>query len=174
VVAILAQGSPRTLVRICKEILDQQSEIDPSVSVVSSEAIEMALRRIADNITHETYSDSVIKDLQRTKRCDFTIRHLYADVFKVTQPAALNKVRLWETADAVHLLGTIQEAKKGRFSNHYAINNILFAMHVFAHVPLDEFFAHKIRTCNSCKNILLRDWDVRTPQHCQHCQHELS
>lgn len=174
VVAILAQGSPRTLVRICKEILDQQSEIDPSVNVISSEAIEVALRNIADHITHETYTDAIIKDLQRTKRCDFTIRHIYADVFKVTQPAALNKVKIWETADAVHLLGTIQEARKGRFSNHYAVNNILLAMHVFAQMPLEEFFGSKIRTCGGCKNILLRDWDLRRPQHCHHCQHELS
>lgn len=172
-IAILAQGSPRNLVRICKEILDQQSEIDPSVNLISAEAIEMGLRRIADNIARESYSDSVIKDLQRTKRCDFTIRHIYGDVFKVTQPAALNKVKAWEAADAVQLLGTIQETKKVRFSNHYGLANVLLAMHIFGQMPISDFIAGKIRTCSVCKKVLLRDWDLRKPQHCHHCQQEM-
>lgn len=174
VVAICAQGSPRNLVRICKEILDQQSEIDPAVSVISPEAFEMGFRRIADNISHELYGDSIIKDLQRTKRCDFTIRHVYADVFKFTQPAALNKVKAWEATEAVEQLGTIQETKKRRFSNHYGLSNILLAKHVFAHLPIKDFLTTKIRTCNHCKKVLLRDWDLRTPQHCHHCQLEVS
>ena len=71
----------------------------------------MGIQRIADSVAHEMYDDGIIKDLQRTKRCDFTIRHVYADVFKFTQQAGLNKVGAWENTAAVFKLGTVQETK---------------------------------------------------------------
>lgn len=171
-VAIFAQGSPRNVIRICKEILDQQSEVDPKVSRLSEDAIKKGFEQIATNISHELYTDTIIKELQRSKRCDFTIRHIYADVFKFTQPAGLSKVRTWEDTGAVQQLGTIQERPRARPSNHYGIANMLLAKHIFATVPISDFIRSKIRTCNACHKILLRDWDLRTPQLCNYCQHE--
>jgi len=172
IIAIFAQGSPRNLIRICKEIFDQQSEIDASVRRISNDAIEMGLQRIADSIAHEMYDDSVIKELQRTKRCDFTIRHIYADVFKFTQQAGLNKVRSWENIDAVQQLGTVQETEKTKASYHYGVTNILLAKHIFSQMSVEDFIIHKLKVCAHCRKVLLRDWDLRSPQRCHHCQYE--
>jgi hypothetical protein len=174
VIAIFAQGSPRNLIRICKEILDQQSEMDHAVKEISNEAIEMGLQRIADGIAHEMYSDSVIKELQRTKRCDFTIRHIYTDVFKFTQQAALNKVRSWENINAVRQLGTVQETENTRASYHYGVANVLLAKHIFSQMSVKDFITHKIKVCAHCRKVVLRDWDLRSPQRCHHCQQEMS
>jgi hypothetical protein len=173
-VAIFSQGSPRNMIRICKEILDQQSEIDPSAGKISKEAIQRGFEQIAENITRELYTDTIIKELQRTKRCDFTIRHIYLNVFKFTQPAALNKVRVWEDTGAVLKLGTIQETEGAKGSYHYGIANVLMAKHVFAELSIADFIEIKTRVCAGCGAVLIRDWDIRTPQLCHLCQQEVA
>lgn len=169
-ISIFSQGSPRNMVRIGKEIFDQQSEIDSSAKKISIEAVNKGLIQIAENISHETYSDQIIRDLQKTMRCDFTIRHVYSNVFKFTQPAGMNKVSGWLNTGAVIQHGTIQETAGAKPSNHYGIANILLARHVFSKLPTIDFFASKIRICPSCNAVLLRDWDVMQSQHCHNCQ----
>ena len=95
--AYFAQGSPRNLIRICKEILDQQCEIGPESKHISQDAIVSGFERIAANISAERYPENLIKDLRKTKRCNFTIRYVYSDVFKFSQQAALNKIKGWKT-----------------------------------------------------------------------------
>lgn len=172
-IAIFAQGSPRNVVRICKEILDQQSEINPNAKRISREAVQKGFEQIAENVTHELFSDAVVRELQRTKRCDFTIRHIYVNVFKFTQQAGLNKVRGWEDNGAVQQLGTVQETTGAKGSNHYGIASILLAKHIFAQMPVSEFISVKIRICPNCSSVLARDWDSRSPQLCHLCQHEV-
>ena len=173
VIAICAQGSPRNVVRICKEILDQQSELNSGASKLSEEAINAGFATIARNLTQEIFSPSVVKDLQRVRRCDFTIRYVYSDVFRFTQPAGLNKVRSWQNTGAVIQLGTIQEAKGKKPSNHYGLANVLLAKYVFQRSHIRDFIEQKIRICPTCKSALLRDWDMRSPQQCNHCQGEV-
>jgi hypothetical protein len=165
---------PNRLPIFSKEILDQQSEMDHAVKEISNEAIEMGLQRIAEGIAHEMYREFVIKELQRTKRCDFTIRHIYTDVFKFTQQAALNKVRSWENINAVRRLGTIQETENTRASYHYGVANVLLAKHIFSQMSVKDFITHKIKICAHCRKVLLRDWDSRSPQRSHHCQQEMS
>lgn len=172
-VAICAQGSPRNVVRICKEILDQQSEIDSRAKRISGDAVRIGFERIAENITKELFNDTVIKELQKTHRCDFTIRYIYSDVFKITQPAALNKVHTWENAGAILQLGSIQQSKGRKPSNHYGIAHILLAKYIFSTIPIGEFIRDKTRVCPSCKRVLVRDWDQRSPQQCNFCQNEI-
>jgi hypothetical protein len=171
-IAIFAQGSPRTMVRICKEILDQQSEIDSNAVQISSEAITRGFEKFSENLSRELFSDTVIRELKRTNRCDFTIRHIYSTVFKVTQPAGLSKVGSWENVGAVKQVGTIQETSGARKSNHYALASLPLAKHVFSKTPIAEFVSQKIRVCRNCDSVLLRDWDITSPQLCDECQRE--
>ena len=172
VIAIFAQGSPRTMVRICKEILDQQSEIDASSSLISEAAIRAGFNKISESISREVFSESVIKELQRVHRCDFTIRYIYSDVFKFTQQAALNKVTVWETSGSAIQLGTIQETPGKKPSNHYGLGNILLAKYIFPELSIMDFVDKKIRICpnSNCERELVRDWDSRLQQSCNYCQ----
>jgi hypothetical protein len=172
IVTRFAQGSPRTVIRICKEIVDQQSEIDPSSGRISAAAIIKGFDQIAGNVSAEAYPEGMIRDLQRTKRCDFTIRYLYIDVFRCSQQNAMNKVGAWENAGAVILVGKIQETAGARGSNHYAISHWLLAKHVFSDIPINSFVERKMRQCD-CGQWLVRDWDSPTPQTCHHCQREV-
>ena len=110
-IAYFAQGSPRNVIRICKEILDQQSELDFNSKYINPNAVQLGFEEIARNISLERYPETFVKELKKTKRCDFTIRHVYTNIFKFTQQAGMSKVKGWEDAGVVKLLGTIQETK---------------------------------------------------------------
>lgn len=171
-VCYFAQGSPRNVIRICKEIFDQQSELNPNSKTLSSAAVKLGFEVIAKNISAEKYKDDVIKDLKKTKRCDFTIRHVYSTVFKFSQQAGLNKVRSWEDSGAVKSIGTIKETKGARTSNHYGIADLLLAKTIFPELSIFDFSNTKLMIC-SCGEILLRDWDIKQLHVCEYCQKEI-
>jgi len=168
-IAYFAQGSPRNVIRICKAILDHQSELDFSSNRLHPRAVRLGFEEIAENISRERYSETFVKELKKTKRCDFTIRHVYTNVFRFTQQAGMSKVKGWEDAGAVKLLGTIQETKGAKSSNHYGISDLLLAKNVFSDMSIFDFAATKLLIC-SCGKILLRDWDINSKHVCEYCQ----
>lgn len=169
-VSLFAQGSPRTMIRICKEILDQQSEIDDAANRVSQEAFVQGFERMAENWSSESFDPQQIRDLKRNKRLDFTIRHVYLNAFKFTQQAGLNKVKAWEDAGAVKFLGTINDTKGAKASNHYGISNLLLAKHVSSSIPVFDLVEKKVRVCPECANVLIRDWELSSEHLCDKCQ----
>jgi hypothetical protein len=174
VVAIFAQGSPRNVVRICKEILDQQSEIDAAATKISDQAIRFGFDRISHTIAGEMFEERVVQDLQRCRRCDFTIRFISSEIFKFTPQAGTNKVRNWENSGAVIQVGQIIESKGNKPSVLYGVDSLFLAKHIFAKLPIGDFLNAKVRTCPSCQVVVVRDWDLRAKNQCQSCQHEFS
>lgn len=170
-VTLFAQGSPRNVIRICKAIVDQQSELDATAKTLSSNAVDLGFSEIASNMSAELFKDSIIRDLQRTKKCDFTIKHV-ASAFKISVPAAVNKVRSWEDAGAVISLGTVQEKAGVKPSNHYGAAHWLLAKHLFPDLTIRVFAEKKLFACPGCGRVLIRDWEMK-PQTCNHCQAEV-
>jgi len=169
-VAMFAQGSPRKMIRICKEIFDQQSELSFTVDKISSDAFIAGVEKIAESLASEEFEAQQLRDLKRNKRIDFTIRHVYLNAFKFTQQAGMNKVKSWEDSGAVQFLGTIQDTQGAKASNHYGVSNVLLAKHIFMELDVFDFAAKKIRRCDSCGKCLLRDWDVLAEHRCHSCQ----
>lgn len=172
-VTYFSNESPRNCVRISKSILDQQSEINSNSSKITDEAINLGLKSISEDICNEIYRDSVINDLKKVKECDFTIKRIYSDIFKFSQQAALKKIQIWENCGAVVNIGTIQETKGARPSNLYGFSNPLLAKNVFQELTVTEFVNAKLRECQSCGKILLRDWGKREIISCHDCQNEI-
>lgn len=168
-VALFSQGSPRNTVRICKEILDQQSEIDSSARELSTQAIVTGFSVFAKNYTNEILEDGIIRDLQKMRRADFTVRNVYTDVFRFTQQAGMTKVRSWQDAGVVQQVGTVQETKGARSSNHYGVSNLLVLKHMFPELTVFDLMQRKIRVCE-CGQVLVRDWDRSATNSCHNCQ----
>jgi hypothetical protein len=168
-VALFSQGSPRNTIRICKEILDQQSEIDSSASALSTEAIVRGFSVFAKNYTNEILEDGIIRDLQKMRRADFTVKYVYTDIFRFTQQAGMTKVRSWQDAGVVEQIGTIQETRGARSSNHYGVSNLLVLKHVFPELTVFDLMQRKIKVCE-CGQVLVRDWDRSPTNACNNCQ----
>ena len=168
-VALFSQGSPRNIIRICKEILDQQSEMDSSARELSVAAIVKGFDVFAKNYANELFEDNIIRDLQKMRRADFTVKNVYTDVFRFTQQAGMTKVRSWQDAGVVEQIGAIQETQGVRSSNHYGVSNLLVLKYMFPELSVFELMNRKIRTCQ-CGRVMVRDWD-RKPEHsCESCQ----
>ena len=172
-VALFSQGSPRNTIRLCKEILDQQSEIDSSANELSMQAIVAGFDVFARNYTHEILAEAIIRDLQKTKRADFTVKYIYTDVFRFTQQAGMTKVRSWQDAGVVDQIGAIQETRGARSSNHYGVSNLLVLKHIFPELTVFDVMQREIRTCE-CGSVLVRDWDRVVDHSCQNCQRKIS
>jgi hypothetical protein len=169
-VALFSQGSPRNTIRICKEILDQQSEIDSTAHALSLQAIVRGFDVFAKNYTNEIFDEGIIRDLQKMRRADFTVKYIYTDVFRFTQQAGMTKVRSWQDAGVVKQIGVIQETRGYRPSNHYGVSNLLMLKHMFPDIPVFELMNQKIRTCSSCGQALVRDFDRAGEHTCESCQ----
>jgi hypothetical protein len=169
IVALFSQGSPRTVIRICKEILDQQSEIDSTARTLSLMAVIKGFDVFAANYTNESLDENVVRELQKVKRADFTVKTVYNDIFKITQQSALNKVKSWQDTGSVEQIGVIQETKGARSSNHYGISNLLLLKHLFPELNIFDLIAKKVRLCR-CGQPVIRDWDKSGDHACQNCQ----
>ena len=75
-----ALGSPRTIIRICKEIMDQQSELNPTADLLSKEAIFKGIDTFAVNFANETFDSATLRDLKKVRQVNFTVKHIYSDV----------------------------------------------------------------------------------------------
>lgn len=173
-ISFFSNESPRNAVRISKSIIDFQSEIDDSSPVITDESINQGIKSISEDICNELYRDSVINDLKKVKECDFTIKRIYSDIFRISQQAALRKIQIWEDCGAVLNIGTTQETKGARRSNLYGISNPLLAKHIFQDLSVQEFVNLKMKECPSCGRMLLRDWGKRDTFSCHDCQSEVA
>jgi len=171
-ISYFAQGSPRNVIRICKEIFDNQAEIDVDSRKLDSYAVQLGFEKISEDMSRERYTETLVKELKKTKRCDFTIRHVSTNVFKFSHQAGKGKVKGWQDAGAVKLLGTVQETEGARSSNHYGISDLMLAKTAFSDLSIFEFANTKLMIC-TCDELLVRDWDLSSEQVCEHCQTEV-
>ena len=141
IVIYYALGSPRTIIRICKEIIDQQSEIDANATVLSPEAVFQGVEAFARNFANETVDSSILRELKKLGKTNFTVKHVYSNVFKFTQQAGIAKVKQWQDAGLVEKIGTIKEAKGGKPSNVFALTNPLVGKFLFGELSVPRTFA---------------------------------
>lgn len=164
-----ALGSPRTIIRICKEILDQQSEIDPNVDVLSVDAVYKGIDVFATNFAGETVETSILRDLKKVRRTNFTVKHIYSNVFKFTQQAGISKVKQWQDIGAVERIGSVKEGKAYKPSNVFGLTNPLIGKYMFGELSAYEFCDKKLRVCTGCDTLLIRDWDQQPAATCHKC-----
>lgn len=174
-IIMFSQGSPRNIVRICKKIIAHQSEYDINATKIGKEAITQGIQVFAEEWTNQNnIPNTVINELTKTKRIDFTVKYIYSDIFKITQQAGISKIKVWQDSGVVTKIGTIQESKGSRPSNFYYVSSILLAKNIFSNIDVFEFIKRKVRTCSECKTILVRDWDLRPDNVCHSCQKRIS
>ena len=171
-IVILSGGSPRNIIRICKSIFDQQSELDAGAARICEAALLKGIELIADELASESMPPGLLKDLKKLKKTDFTMRLVYADVFRISQNAGAQKVQQWQDAGAVKKVGTRAEKKGNRPSNVYAIASPIVLKSVFSDLNVLEFWKKKIRFC-SCGELVMRDWDLSGEHACHACEKPL-
>jgi len=164
-----ASGSPRMIIRMCKEIVDQQSEIDDKAKLISPDALYKGIEVFASNFAHETMEQGTLRELKKLRKTNFTVKHVYSNVFKFSQQAGITKVKQWQDAGIVERVGTVKEGKAYRPSNVFGLTNPLIGKHLFGEMSASEFCDKKLRVCTGCAALLIRDWDQNPKATCHRC-----
>jgi hypothetical protein len=163
-----AQKSPRDLVRIWRGALDEQLRLDSTATLISREALFGGIDRFCSDKAEEIATASVLRELRRLSRVDFTISELASDVLRVTTQAARARIQGWENKGVVTQIGSVP-VEHGRPQYHFGIVDARVARSALPDVRLDQFVATKARICPDCESWVLRDWDAAESAHEELC-----
>lgn len=170
VIVTFGIGSPRNIIRLCKEIFEQQSEINSESDVISIGAINRGFKTFCEDYSQGILQENIIQELLKTKRVDFTTNYISNDVFKFSQQAAISKIRTWLDTGVIEKIGEIQVRAGNRPSNHYGVINIIVAKYIYSELSVSEFITEKVRYCKSCSTVLVREWNLKDRYRCHECQ----
>jgi hypothetical protein len=156
-ISVLANGSPRNLIRLCEKILAVQAEANPNATKIKLTNLDQATIEYSDQTTTHVYGDDIVKDLQRVGSELFTINHLANDIFKVSQNAIRNKVTRWTELGAVAQISTVSVPTSKRPLNFYCIVDPALVRLIHRRSSLELFFTDRWLPCKFCKKDNLMD-----------------
>lgn len=174
---IFANHSPRDLVRIGSQILQEQTELDPRSNYLSENAIYTGIEKFAIRRANELFTkERVLKELRRIGQVDFTIPFLANEIFKETQASTRNRLKIWREQAAIIDVERIIDtnSKQDRPVKLIAISDIRVAKTLYPTISIPDFLESKYRKCPSCNTKVLRDWgEPDSSSICQSCQADL-
>ena len=174
---LLANGSPRNLIRMCEKILAVQAERDPQSTSITVEALDRGILLHCEEITEELYGTDVCRDLMRTGRELLTINYMANVVFKTAhENTARNKVTKWQGAGVVTQIGTVSVAAARRPVNFYYVRDPAMIRLIHQAQSLEDFLKDRWIPCKHCEADNLMDIAL-LPQGndalCYYCNRDL-
>jgi len=170
---ILANGSPRNLIRICDKILAVQAETAPDSRHITPAAIERAVLLHCEQIAEELYGEDIPRELQRVGRELFTISYLASDVFRTThENTSRNKVIKWQDLGVVVQVGSVSVQAARRPLNFYYVADPAMNRLIHRATPLDEFIRDRWLPCPHCHADNLMEIALLPPENdllCHKC-----
>jgi hypothetical protein len=163
-IVLFAEGSPRDVIRICQEILNEQLQINPEAKVIEVEAVTQGISKFCTRRGQEIVPPQIYHELVKVGRMDFTATYIAHDIFKISLNSARGKIRQWTEAGAVEKVGEIDSG--GHPIYQYAIRDTRVAKAISHQLQLREFLGAKLNNCPRCKNVLIRDFDLGHGQTC--------
>jgi hypothetical protein len=173
-VVLVANGSPRDMIRICQEIVTEQLQINRDSTNIEIDAIAQGISKFCIRRASEILSPVIYRELVKVARLDFTATYVANEVFKFDVNSARNKIRQWTEAGAVEKVGELDSG--GHPIYHYAVRDVRVAKAIVTQLHLFDFIKTKLRRCTRCKAIMIRDWDIllAPTQTCHSCGQEWS
>lgn len=157
-IALIADGSPRNVIRICEKILSAQADLDAGSKRISMEAVERGIKAYCDQVVEERYGTDVIRDLMRVGRELFTINYLVNSVFKIAhENTSRNRVNTWTSSGLVKQIGTVLPEDGRKPLNWYYVRDPAMTRVIHKNVPLGKFLADRWMVCSHCEHDVLMD-----------------
>jgi hypothetical protein len=147
---LMANGSPRNLIRLCERILAIQSDRDPSALKISMVAIDQATVVHSEKICIENYGENVLKELQRVGRELFTTNFVANDILKISANGARNKITAWANLGIVSQVGTVIVPPATRPTHLYGVVDPCAVRVMHRAIPFEEFVLDRWLPCEHC------------------------
>ena len=164
-VAYLANGSPRDMIRLSKRIVAEQTRTTDQARYVSDDAIWNGIRVFCDERTQELFGES-LADMKRIGKPTFTINQLASDVYRISQQAVRAKVQAWQDSGMVTKIGEIPNPPN-RPLYLFGVADVRVAIAMQPGAPVHQVLLNTILECPSCKAICAND---RADINCPVCE----
>jgi hypothetical protein len=147
---LMANGSPRNLIRLCERILAIQGDRDPNARRISITAIDQATVSHSEKICIENYGENILKDLQRVGRELFTTNFVANDILKISANGARNKITSWVNLGIVSQVGTVIIPPATRPTYLYGVVDPCVVRVMHRAIPFEEFVQDRWLPCGHC------------------------
>ena len=157
---LMANGSPRNLIRLCERILAIQGDRDSGAQKVSMAAIDQATVAHSEQLCIENYGETTIKELQRVGRELFTTNFVANDILKISANGARNKITGWANLGVVAQLGTVIVPPATRPTHLCGVIDPCAVRLIHRAVPFGKFLKDRWLTCEHCTTDNLMNIDL--------------
>lgn len=167
---LLAAGSPRDMIRMCKAVIDNQTRISNKEGMLTRQTISAGIKAFADQRALELFGNSV-EDLRKVGLASFTISKLANDVFRISTNAVSRKIQIWTDQGAVVRSGEVP-TPGSRPQNLYSLADPRLTISAKNQYPVESILDNSIFCCASCNAVIaFEPEDIRS---CYACQAEVS
>jgi hypothetical protein len=157
-VAQLANGSPRDMIRICSRIVAEQTRTSTEAECVSEAAVWAGVRTFCEERAGELFRPDYLDDLRRIGKPTFTISHLASDIFRVKDQSARRKVQLWSDTGIVARVGEVPNPPNRPMYLFGVVDpRVTVAMMPTTEVPL--ILGNYVISCPHCGTLAVSDRD---------------
>ena len=171
-ICVMANGSPRNMIRICERILTAQSARDTNSQTIDLQSVDSGILEFSEMLILELYGDEILRDMQRVGRELFTTNFVANDVLKISGQGARNKITGWANTGAVKQVGTIVVPPARRPVNLYCAVDPVVVRIMHRTTPFKEFFEQRWHSCTECQTENLFDaqyYKGENPPVCRAC-----
>lgn len=151
VICLLANGSPRNMIRLCEKIFAIQGDRDPNSKKIEYISVDRATVEFSEMLVVENYGDSILKEIQRVGRELFTTNYVANEILKISSNGARNKITLWVNLGLASLVGTVTVLPAKRPTNFYCVIDPQAVRLIHRSVKLDKFLADRWLPCAYCE-----------------------
>jgi hypothetical protein len=125
-VAQLASGSPRDMVRMAQRIVAEATRETAEVRCIDEAAVWSGVRSFSREPAEELFGRVYLDRLTKVGEVTFTISRLASDVFRISENAARSGVQKWLATGQVAKIGEVPS--KGRPQNVYGVMDVRLAL----------------------------------------------
>jgi hypothetical protein len=170
--ASLAGGSPRDLIRMMSRVIAEQTRMSDQATCIGADALWDGIRHFAEERAEELFSRHLpdVRRIGARGQVTFTINQLASDVFRVSAQAARSKVQKWEQTGLISQIGELPNPGNRPMHLYGAVDpRLVIAM--LRTVSPEEILGNYLLFCPQCEQLAISD---REEIICPHCNYEFT
>ena len=160
-----SQGSPRDCVRLCKRIISEQERADSNFLKLSKASIERGIKIFAKEKSQGIIPDSkVLATIRKYSIVTIDLEKILEKRLVYTDSQARELLNQWIDYGIVTKIGNYRkEVEPSEFKSfiQYAFSDIRIAKYACPNLTIDKFILRKVKKCNTCDKVYIRDFDLR-------------
>lgn len=168
--AHLAGGSPRDLIRMMARVVAEQTRTTDNASCIGEKALWDGIRHFSDERAQELIP-RYLADIRRIGargQVTFTNNQLASDVFRISVQAARSKIQKWEQTGLIAQIGELPNPGN-RPMHLYGAIDVRLAIAMLRTSSPEEIIGNYVLFCPQCHQLVISDRDQIV---CPACNHE--